>query len=369
MRNHSQQVTLDSFFAAMGMEPQCWHSYVSDRAFAKARDRLDPAALEHLNTVVLQQAQALGLLPLWHGLRVVAADASALVPAIRQAKLRRLPARPQQKLFSMLLAGVDVTLHACVHGVAVDERQMLFEALEQLGPDDVLVLDRGYPSTWLVALLNERGVRYCIRCDNPSGWRAARQLLRSNQEEAHVTLRVPKRLDVLDYELSGQAATVRLVRVVCPNGRIQVMVTNLPSDAFGCECFADLYHQRWRIEETYKRLKHPMKLEAVSGLSQHAVRVDVAAKVLADTLASLLCLGASVQARLHDKSRVCNRSYAAKLLEHGLARMLVFVGDVAQLLEQVLALLARNTQRRRPGRSQPRPNRHVKPHPSTVYKG
>jgi len=98
--------------------------------------------------------------------------------------------------------------------------------------------------------------------------------------------------------------------------------------------------------------------------------VDVAAKVLADTLASLLCAGVSIQAQLHATSRVCNRAYAAKLLEHALARMLVFVGHVAQkLLQEVLNLLARNTQRRRPGRSQPRPNRRVKPHSSTVYKG
>ena len=30
----------------------------------------------------------------------------------------------------------------------VPERQMLFEALDALGPHDVLVLDRGYPAGW-----------------------------------------------------------------------------------------------------------------------------------------------------------------------------------------------------------------------------
>ena len=30
--------------------------------------------------------------------------------------------------------------------------------------------------------------------------------------------------------------------------------------------FADLYHQRWRIEEVFKRLKHRLNLEDVSGL-------------------------------------------------------------------------------------------------------
>jgi hypothetical protein len=33
---------------------------------------------------------------------------------------------------------------------------MLVEALDLLSPDDVLVLDRGYPAAWLVALLGAR---------------------------------------------------------------------------------------------------------------------------------------------------------------------------------------------------------------------
>lgn len=51
---------------------------------------------------------------------------------------------------------------------------------------------------------------------------------------------------------------------------------------------ADLYHGRWRIEEALKRLKHRLGLESVSGLSQHALLVDVTTKVLADNLAALL---------------------------------------------------------------------------------
>src|SRR4051812_21797998 len=50
------------------------------------------------------------------------------------------------------------------------------------------------------------------------------------------------------------------------------------------ESFGDPYHQRWRIEEAFKQLKHRLHLEAVSGLSQQASIIDVAAKVLADNI-------------------------------------------------------------------------------------
>ena len=66
------------------------------------------------------------------------------------------------------------------------------------------------------------------------------------------------------------------------------MVTSLSEDVASVVELADLYHGRWRIEEAFKRLKHRLGLESVSGLSQHALLVDVATKVLADNLAALL---------------------------------------------------------------------------------
>ncbi len=66
---------------------------------------------------------------------------------------------------ALYLPAAELTLHASVHGASVSERQMLFEALACLGPDDLLVLDRGYPATWLVAYLTEKKIRFCMRCD------------------------------------------------------------------------------------------------------------------------------------------------------------------------------------------------------------
>ena len=90
-----------------------------------------------------------------------------------------------------------------------------------------------------------------------------------------------------------------------------MLVTNLDSHDYPCHAFCDLYHQRWRIEEAFKRLKHRMKLESVSGLSQHALLIDVPAKVLADNIASLMCTAAEREADLPARDRRCNRTYAA----------------------------------------------------------
>lgn len=381
MRGASQQVMLDTFFGNLCGDGGL-HEAISDRGFAKARARLHLPALEELNQRLVALAEAAGMIPRWHGLRVVAADASVLMPAVRACHRTRSPASAEQRLFALSLPGPELTLHASVHSTEFGERAMLVEALDHLGPDDVLVLDRGYPAAWLVALFNARGIRFCMRCDNSSGWSGLVQFQRSGADEAVVTLNPPSAQDVQDWQCPAQAPTVRLIRQIAPNGKIRVLATNLDTLAWPRHLFAELYHLRWRIEEAFKRYKHRLLLECVSGLSQQALIIDVAAKILADNLAALLCSHAlsceyapGPQAcgpqPLPDPATIhrrCNRSYAAAFLQHALPRLLLMIGDFCATLFDTLRHLARNTQRFIPGRSRPRPAHHVKPHPSLAYK-
>ena len=198
-------------------------------------------------------------------------------------------------------------------------------------------------------------------------WRQGNE--RSDQVDATVTLNKPNKWDCAGYGSPGVAPQVRLVKCVTPDGLLRVMATNLPISQFPTSVFGELYHARWRIEEAFKRLKYRCKLESVSGLTQHALMVDVHAKVLADNLASLVCIGASTVAGLAEKQRICNRAYAAPCLQRLLPRMVLGLGCLATLLEKAIGLLAANSHRQVPKRRQPRPKNHVKPHPSLVYKG
>lgn len=377
MRARSQQTLLDTFFtnlhASVGDGAQLVRG-VSDRAFAKARSHLHMPALNWLNDWVIDRAETAAIVKRWRGLRLVAADASVLMPAIRKCHRTRFAASGDQRLFALYLPDSELTLHASVHSADTSERAMLMQALDCLGPDDVLLLDRGYPAAWLVSLLCERGIRFCMRCDKEvTGWSAVKQFLRSGAAQANVTLNAPSAQDVQDWGCSPGAPEVRLVRNVSSNARVRVMATNLDPVDFPWECFGELYHKRWRIEEAFKRLKHHMKLEAVSGLSQQALIIDVAAKVLADNLASLLCTCAlgdddpPHQAEQPPK-RQCNRGYAAAAMLRLLPSVLIFVGDVLAAIGHTLDLLRRTTCRIIGGRSSPRPKSHVKPHARYAYK-
>lgn len=212
---------LDSFFGSLGTDNVAGTGLghvrgVSDRAFAKARSHLDWNALHGLNARLLASVDA--FVPRWRGRRVVAADASVLMPAVRTCHRVRV-ASADQRLFALYLPGAELCLHARAYGAQVPERQMLFEALDPLGPGDVLVLDRGYPASWLVAHLVERGIGFCMRCDKANGWVAMLEFLQSQQDEAIVQLKALGVQDAKDYECSGAAPPVRLVRCISSTGQ------------------------------------------------------------------------------------------------------------------------------------------------------
>ena len=58
-----------------------------------------------------------------------------------------------------------------------------FNSSNRLLRGDVLILDRGFPASWLVQALAQRGIDFVIRCDSTPGWGAARSFLRSDQSE------------------------------------------------------------------------------------------------------------------------------------------------------------------------------------------
>lgn len=363
----SIQAELDMFFGHLCQSAQ-FVRVVSEQAFAQARAKLSLTALPSLNTWLIGRAEYYGFVPLWHGLRLVAADASTVRFGLRASHVKRA-ALADQILFGLFLPGAELMLAASLHSLTeCGERQFLFEHLDILSKTDLLLLDRGYPCCWLPAALIQRGISFCMRVEKSgkSGFKCVREFVRSGLDEQIVMLRAPTRRDATDYECPREAQRVRLVRNVSPNGQVRVLMTNLFDTArFPASSFGDLYHQRWRIEEAFKRLKHRLNLEHVTGLSQQAVVQDVAAKILADNLQALTTLTAHVGADLPPSQHI-NRAYVHSALKPLLPALLLG-HKVAKLLRNLLSLIATHTYKHRENLSKPRKNR-PKPHKPMTQK-
>lgn len=356
----SVRAELDQFFAHLRQQAQLVH-HVSEQAFAQARAKLSGTAIPLLNDWLIQQVDAAELIPRWNGLRLVAADAATLRFGLRASHVPRA-AVTEQNAFALFLPGVEMTLAATLYSTSAGERQMLFEHLEKLKADDILLLDRGYQARWLVAALNQAGIRFCMRVDrhDKGGFECVRNFMRSGDAEAIVKLNAPNQRDVVDYGCPATQQEVRLVRSVTPDGKVRVLMTNLLDvQTFRATDFGALYHQRWRIEEAFKRLKHRLNLEHVSGLSQLSVMQDFAAKVLCDNLQALACLAATAEKPLPEGRRI-NHAYAHTVLKQVLPAILL-VSSATSLLTDACLLIISQTYLHRERLSKERKSSH-KPH-------
>lgn len=213
--------------------------------------------LTGLRSLKIIVADHRGLLNLFKGRRLVCADGTLLAPAQRACLRTRSLATAAQRALGLYLPGNDLMLHVAVSTEAEGERQMLFDQLDRLRRGDVLILDRGFPASWLVQVLTQRGIDFVIRCDSTQGWGAARRFLRSGQSECWSWLSPSDAQQASTWELDGAACLrARLVRHVSSSGRTRVLLTSPAEDVASVAELADLYHGRWRIEEAFKRLKH-----------------------------------------------------------------------------------------------------------------
>ncbi len=359
----SVQVALDEMFAQShgltGRLREC-----SDRAFAKMRRGFSAQVFDQLNVTLLELARPLMDAHRWHGLRVVAADGSRLCVSTR----RGAELDADHYAFALYLPGAELTLHATLHPADGSERQMLFESLDATEPDDLLVLDRGLIGNTMAAILAQAQRAFCMRVD-ASGWACVKAFLRSGEAQRIVTLAAPHAADAITYELRRETTTVRLIRDVTPTGSVRILMTSLLDEVrYPAIEFGALYHCRWRVEEAFKRIKHRLRLEAVTGLTHLALQQDFAAKIVADNLHALLIADTPVDdTPSTEPSSRPNRTYAIGALHPMLVGCLLCVSACRDALTAALNVIARTRCRIQPGRSYPRPPRN-KPHTYSAYK-
>ena len=345
---------------------------VTAQAFSKARKGFCASVFRRLNITLLHLIETRLSLSRWRGFRIVAADASKLQLFLKDVTGRRIR---EAIAFMMYLPGTEMALDFELYSPQVSERQMLFEHLDSLRRDDLLVLDRGYPARWLVAVLLTRGLQFCMRVDDTRFAEVAR-FRRSGSAEALVTLASPSAANAEYYGCPREAPQVRLVRVVTPTGRVHILMTSLlnPID-YPAADFGDLYHARWRIEEAFKRIKHRLALEHLTGISWLAAQQDFGAKILGDNLHALSVYCAqqepeAIQARKPETATrhyKPNRAYAFAAIKSRMQRWLLSVPVTLDDIGKLFTELMRNLIAFVPGASKLR-NMGRKPHKHMAYK-
>lgn len=180
-----------------------------------------------------------------------------------------------------------MTIDAEIAPYASTERDLLVKHIDKTKAGDLLLLERGYPSIWLLFLLKARGVEFCVRMKG-DWWLSVKGFVESDDKERIVTYTLPKKdwKKLAGYpQMMDQSITCRLIKIELENGEKEVLCTSLTDmKKYDYSDFEELYHYRWNEEEAYKLLKGRIELENFLGKTAIAVQQDFFAKIFLMTL-------------------------------------------------------------------------------------
>jgi hypothetical protein len=141
------------------------------------------------------------------------------------------------------------------------ERAMAKELYTDLGPTELLLMDRGFPSFEILHDLVEHGVPFLVRLPKTGMFREVTAFLAAGGGDGVVTIAPPAKA-ISARRQAGEPEptplTLRVAKVAAPSGTGEpaVFITTLQdAECYPPRVLSDLYHLRWEEEEFYKLLK------------------------------------------------------------------------------------------------------------------
>ena len=271
---------------------------VTQSAFTQARQKFSHNAFIEINQKVVEHFYQQSDIKTWHGFRLCAIDGSQLrlpneADVIKEFGVRN--GRCSQREVPMALTSIyydvlnQIVIDAGIFPSDMHERHCVQQHLLQARPNDLILLDRGYPAFWLYTLLEQQQLAFCMRAKTRLDLNI-KTFLRSRKKQAVIEILPTQQAIFQCYErqLPTTPLRLRLIRVKLKT-ETEVLITNLlDEEQYPAEIFKDLYHQRWQIEEQYKRQKQWLEIENFSGRSVHAIRQDFHAKQVTNNLTAML---------------------------------------------------------------------------------
>lgn len=247
------------------------------------------------------------------------------------------------------------------------------------GPPTVCFADMGYASYNSFAHVIENGQYFLIRCNDKRlkgilgqsvadlkemDCRIDRILTRTQSKKKrsrpdlsdqyrHICRAVP--MDYLNESRNEYSISLRVVRFEINPGCFENIITNLPEHEFNFEDFKDLYHMRWRKENSFRDLKYPLCLKALHSKKYEYVVQEIWARAILHNFSSAIISGVEIEKRETKYEYQVNFAEAFKICRD-------FLGIRAcRTKMDVEGLMAQHIEPIRPGRTFARQHRFKLP--------
>jgi hypothetical protein len=352
-------------------------------AYCQARRRLPLDTLQRIRHAVAARADNLLIeaQQLWHGLRPKVIDATTVTLPDTPKNQRAYPQSRIQKPGCGFPLMRILGIFSLSSGVLLDyqkgnkhqsELALLYKLLDHFKPGDLAIADRGFCNFVLIAALLLRGVDAAFRLHQSRrvDWRKGQRLGKHDRLFTWSRPRPkPRYLPNFLWKRIPSEVPVRVLRFQL-NVRgfrpesVTLATTLLDAEVYPAAELAQLYARRWKIELWFRDIKTSMGMEVLRCLSPKMAHKELEMYLIAYNLTRALMTEASA---IYETPLDCisfkgtvdaTRQFSIAIAQARSKR------KQRQLVNELLAVLARDEVRARPGRREPRAvKRRPKPFP------
>jgi len=266
-------------------------------SLCEARQKMPEGVFKILNIELIKLYQSNIGDTLWFGHRVFATDGSKLnMPTgllnygykVSKDRGRHYPNGMMSCLYNLQ----DKLIYDCLLVSHNNERKCAIDHIKTLSPGDVVVYDRGYFSYIMARITLDSNVNAVFRVQiggNVNG------KIQEFADSSHVdqiieyipSIAVKHEIKKQGHKFDTSPIKLRLIKYTVKDQLYVCATTLLDQIKYPTECFCDLYHSRWGIEELYKVSKVDINIEEFHSKTERGVKQEIFGHALLINLARI----------------------------------------------------------------------------------
>lgn len=302
MIKKSTQLEIDDFLKKFSTEDTSYPTYTK-QSFSEARQKLSPEVFNILNDGFVQKYYEDNDFKKYKDFRLLAVDGSCMeVPnteGLRKHYGYAYNSNSKQKFARAQSSTVydvenKIVLSSSFGRYGDSERDLAMKSIGKLKSldereiKDLILFDRGYPSTEFIMYLNQKGIKYVMRTSSSFYMEVNNTKAPDENVEIEITR---KRAQVCKQRGKlipiGTVIKLRVLKVVLDTGETETLITNLSENELKYEESKELYFKRWGIETKFDELKNKFQIENFSGIKPLIIEQDFYATLLLSNIASI----------------------------------------------------------------------------------
>lgn len=297
----SLQLELHSFMQLASKK----HKSISNSAFNQARMKIKPELFKHFIGLLNKQFYTDNdeRVILWNNFRLLGCDGSTLTLPITNELKKKYAHNINQHTTDVLIARISIlydlenkmVINGTLAPFSQGERQLatsLFQGLKKSSFNELIILDRGYPSFEMIYDLHKLNINYVMRI-KPRFSNMTEKFMESDLMELTTEIkqgRPHRKISLLKtLYFKDKSVKVRLVKVLLSSGETELLITSLTNKTkYPANVFKELYFKRWGIEILYDKLKNKLLIENFTGYSESSILQDFYCTLFLSNIQSLL---------------------------------------------------------------------------------